>query len=100
MSGLCIELYLKAFLRSAKKSTVVKGHNLEKLFAEIPHFLKKLIKQTYLLNFDKDAEFYKISILISENISQTTLLRDKQKLHSFDGAIKILSTVYVDSRYF
>lgn len=100
MSGLCIELYLKAFIRTTRKNAVVKGHHLENLFNNIPDFLQTLIKQHYLTNFDKNGNLFKVSILISDNRAETTRLEDKSKLDTFDGAIKTLSTLFLDSRYF
>ncbi|WP_400262870.1 hypothetical protein ACFX5U_07085 [Sphingobacterium sp. SG20118] len=100
MSGLCIELYLKAFTRTLRKDAVIKGHNLERLFNQLPQFLKILIKQHYVDNFDRNANLFKVSILIADNISETTLLPDKEKLDNFDDAIKTLSTIFLDSRYF
>lgn len=98
MSGLCIELYLKAFLAATQKSGGRRDHNLEKLFCDLPHFLKTVIRQNYLTNFDNDTNFFKVSILISENLSETKLLQ--HKFDNFDGTIKVLSTIFVDSRYF
>lgn len=100
MSGLCIELYLKAFIRTTRKNAIVKGHRLENLFREIPDFLQVLIKQHYLINFDKNANFFKVSILISEDKAETIPLEDKSKLENVEGAIKTLSTLFLDSRYF
>lgn len=98
MSGLCIELYLKAFLATTQKSGGRRDHNLEKLFGDLPHFLKNVIRQDYVTKCDHSTNAFKVSILISENLSETKLLQDQ--LDDFDGAIKTLSTTFVDSRYF
>lgn len=98
MSGLCIELYLKAFLATTKKAGGRRDHNLERLFGDLPHVLKNVIRQDYATNYDDNTDSFKLSILISENLSETKLLQDK--LNDFDSAIKALSTTFVDSRYF
>lgn len=100
MNGLCIELYLKAFTRTLRKDGVIKGHNLGNLFNQLPQFLKVLKKLHHLDNFNKNANLFKVSILIVNNISEITLLPNRAKLDNFDGAIKTLSNIFLDSRYF
>lgn len=100
LSGLCIELYLKAFMLAGRDEGTIKGHNLEVLFNELPDFLKTPIRMYYQSNFDRNATLMQGAIIISENIPDDIPVVEAPKLDTFDNAIKTLSRIFVDSRYF
>ena len=102
LSGLSIELYFKAIMLAGRGGRVTKGHELKKLYAQLPGFLKKSLSENFLFHQeDIKMDIPVIGIIQSADLPETP---NKEKLDNkyicFESSIESVSNIFTRARYF
>ena len=102
LSGLSIELYFKSIMIIAKKGEDTKGHDLKKLYADIPDSVRKCLSKNYLSQITKVSLQYMQYATIAKEEQLEVPNRDapNTKYDTFENAIISISNIFTRSRYF
>lgn len=100
--GLSIEIYLKTFIAIGHPKGEKKGHDLLKLYQELPIFLKEPVSELFK-NRKSDNSFttLEVAVVFAENepnIPQTAA--PKHDRRDIESCLSEISKTFVESRYF
>jgi hypothetical protein len=100
-SGLAIELYLKGLMIAARAGKVTKGHDLEKLYAEFPFFLRDFLEFTFLSRRPTGGWVFSIhAITLCNNMLHGPAPHLKPNFESFEATLSTAKNYFVHARYY
>lgn len=98
--GLSIEILLKSIMLLGRNQGAVQGHNLEKLYFELPENVQQFIKDKYNSLFTGKEKMIEVAHKFSKETPTPPLNTNRHNFHNFEYCLEELSNLFTHSRYY